>query len=131
MKKQIRSSESDVIYAASNREAMYNCLAKVMVGFATVVWGILGTGGAFAAMFAVMLFDAPGSEKQLATIVLAVGAMTFPVLCLISLIMSWAAVCDGLLFKACKWTLLPLVSIALGLAAQIWINVFQNGRLCG
>ena len=56
----------------------------------TIVFGVAGLLGLLPALTSVFLFDAPGSEKNPVTILLFCAAITFPIVCLISIILSWS-----------------------------------------
>jgi hypothetical protein len=95
----------------------------------TVLLGILAVVGAIPAMFAPMMFDAPGSEKNVATRILAVSAMTWPVSCVVAIGLAWFLRGRG---DASLWLfLLPLLNVVAGAAAWCWISVVQGGQFNG
>ena len=95
----------------------------------TVLLGILAVVGALPAMFAPMMFDAPGSEKNRATRVLAISTMTWPVSCVIAIGLAWFFKGRG---DASLWLfLLPLLNLVAGFAAFCWISLVQGGQFNG
>ncbi|MDQ6765990.1 MAG: hypothetical protein M3Z22_07825, partial [Verrucomicrobiota bacterium] len=80
------------------------------------------------ALTSVFLFDAPGSEKNPATIVLFWSALSFPLACLLSVVSSWILYqCDR--FTAAGWAaLVPILNVAGGGAALLWLELFNGGR---
>jgi hypothetical protein len=72
---------------------------------------VAGLLGVAPALYSVMLFDAPGSERNPAVVALFWSVLTFPVVCFLSVGLAWLA-------YACKWSrtacvvaLLPLVNV--------------------
>ncbi len=104
---------------------------KAVVISISIVWTFFGTFGLIAIPLAVMAFDAPGSEKNPTAYVIAIGMTTFPIACLASAILSWASLWDNAIGKAYVWLLLPLANIAIIVAAQTFVDLFQTGRLNG
>lgn len=105
--------------------------SKLLPIAATVVWGLAGVASAIPAMFSVMLFDAPGSEENPATIALAAAMMGFPVACLIAVTQAWAAYRRDDATRIKLWSSAPLVVVAVGAVAAAWIEWFQGGKLAG
>ena len=56
---------------------------------ATAVWGVLMLPGLLGAALSVMFFDAPGSMQNPAAWLNALVVVSFPVLCLFSIAVSW------------------------------------------
>jgi hypothetical protein len=103
---------------------------RVVLG-ATVGWSLLGAASALPAMFACMMFDAPGSENRWATWAL-VGAITsFPIVCIVAILEARASRRAGNFSRACWCAGLPLVNLLVGGAAAAWIEIVQGGRLAG
>lgn len=103
-------------------------VAQAIVHIATAVWRPLGVLSVFPALFSVMLFDAPGSEHNLATIALASSLISFPYICWVSVSKSRAALNSEAFSIACLWSLLPLINLAIGSAGLAWISWFQGGK---
>lgn len=96
-----------------------------------VAWLLLGAISGVLVLFTPLLFDAPGSERNLATIALAVGVVTCPAACLASLNVIWPAIRSGQGAPGWTWALLPLASIVIGGIGMLWILLVQNGRFAG
>jgi hypothetical protein len=94
----------------------------------TVIFSLGGLLGILPAITSVFLFDSPGSEKNPATIILFANALTFPLACLTSVVVSWV------LYAAKRYTLavvlafLPLVNVIMGAGALVWLELFNDGR---
>ena len=104
--------------------------AKSIVNDVTYLWFALMIVGSVPASFSIMMFDAPGSGKP-ATIVLAASLMSFPLVCLLSIVMAQRALKVDLLLLAYLWVLVPLANIAVGSAGLAWIQLVQDGRFNG
>jgi hypothetical protein len=108
-----------------------NPRAKWTLASLTLVWSLLGLLGTIPAMFAVMMFDAPSSETNLATIAAAGSIFTFPLICLFTIVASWAAYSSGAYRRALRLMALPLISLVVGGAAFAWIELMQDGKFTG
>jgi hypothetical protein len=64
-------------------------IAKLIVYVATAVWGLLSILSLLPAAYSVMLFDAPGADKQVGTVAFAVGLVSFPALSFAAIVKSW------------------------------------------
>lgn len=102
-----------------------------MLAALSLLWGALGLLGAIPAMFAVMMFDAPGSETNLPTIAAAASIFTFPLVCLFTIIASWAAYSSGTSQRALQITALPLINLVVGSGSFAWIEWMQGGKFTG
>lgn len=105
--------------------------ALTIATLASVLWGALGTVGVVPALFSVMMFDAPGSTTNPATIASAASVMSFPLVCGISVSLCWTRFREQR-FAAAGWsTLLPLMNVVVLAAAIGWIEWMQGGKLNG
>lgn len=103
-------------------------LAKMCVIGTSIAWSVLGVFSIFPAIFSVMMFDAPGSGKNPATLALAFSLLTLPVICLFSVTISWVLYSKAAYSKSCIWALLPLVNLVVGGAGFAWISLMQDGK---
>jgi hypothetical protein len=55
----------------------------------TFVWGTLLIPALFSLLFAPMMFDAPGSESNPMTYLIIAFVLSFPVLCILSIVGTW------------------------------------------
>lgn len=106
-------------------------LTKAVIGGATVLWVLLGGLGVLPALFSCMMFDAPGSENNWATIALAYSLMSFPFSCFISVAKSRENLRDNGFTVALLWAMLPLVNLGVGGMGFTWISLFQGGKFHG
>ena len=102
--------------------------ARTWILVTTFAFGVTGAFGLVLALTSFFLFDAPGSEKNPATIVLFCSALTLPVVCLVSIAMSWLFYIRKHFAVAACVSLLPLVNLACGAAALIWLQLFNHGN---
>lgn len=61
----------------------------ILATVVTIVWGLALFPGAAFAMMSPMMFDAPGSEKSHYVWMLFYCVLSFPVLCVVSIVASW------------------------------------------
>ena len=104
-------------------------MAKFMVAGLSVLWIAVGVWGLFPAAFSVMMIGAPGATERPATVILDATIFTFPGVC-------FAAAAKALSMRAHRpraslILLLPLISMAIAAAADVWIEHFQGGKFNG
>jgi hypothetical protein len=104
--------------------------AKSIVKFSQYIWFALMIVVSVPALFSIMMFDAPGSDRP-ATYLLAGSLMSCPFACGFSVLMSERSIKTHALLSAFLWTMLPLVNIAVGSAGLAWIVWMQGGRFNG
>jgi hypothetical protein len=104
-------------------------LVLVLISVATALWLPASMAATVLAMFSVMLFDAPGSTQALGTVTLAMAIWTFPPSCWLAILLSWAFFGQRNSQASLIAMGLPLLPIALGVFAWIWIDVMQRGQL--
>ena len=92
----------------------------------TVLLVILGVLGCIPAMFTPMMFDDGAALRNPPAIILALSVVTWPLSCLIAMILSWALRKHGR--ASLRAFLLPLVNLVAGSAALLWIMVVQDGQ---
>jgi hypothetical protein len=102
--------------------------AKTCLIVTTIVFSLGAVLSLLPAITSVFLFDAPGSEKNRATIVLFCSALTLPVACVVAVAGSWIFYVMKKFRAACWFAFLPLVNVACGAAAAIWLEIFNGGR---
>lgn len=84
-------------------------MKRVLWMTATGIWIVVGIVSSVAALFAPMLFDAPGTDKNPRVQALALAIVATPVLCLLGAWLPWAFMRR----KFAAWLfLLPLLSIS-------------------
>ena len=94
----------------------------------TIVFGLTTLPGVPLALTSFFLFDAPGSEKNPATIVLFWSALTLPVACFGWVALSWILYAKQK-FAAATWiSFLPAINLLCGGGALIWLQIYNGGR---
>ncbi|MFQ4139851.1 hypothetical protein PGN35_026410 [Nodosilinea sp. PGN35] len=101
---------------------------------ATVLLVVGAIAGFLPALMTPMMFDAPGALENPATVTLALSIATFPIVCVVALLLSWLVfllpVFANLPYHyslACGLTALPLINLAVATAALAWISYFNGG----
>lgn len=102
---------------------------RVWLIVTTIVFGCLGLIGVLGAFSSFFLFDAPGSEKNLAVWVLFWSLLTFPVVCVVAIAASWIVFALKRFVLARCVSLLPLLNLLAGMAAMLWLEIANGGRL--
>jgi len=93
-----------------NKPYSKNKGALITLIIATIVFALAVTPGIYAAMMSVMLFDAPGSEKNLSVLAFFYCIVSFPVMCVLSNV-SWIFYALKLFRTAIIVSLSPLFSL--------------------
>jgi hypothetical protein len=83
--------------------------------------------GGMMAIMSPMMFDAPGSDSNPPVILLFVSTLSFPLVCLASVIAAWVAF--GLRRnRGAFWlSLAPLLPVLSGVAAIVWLQLASGG----
>jgi hypothetical protein len=76
-----------------------------------------------------MMFDSPGSGGNVFTLTLFICTLSFPVVCVVSIILSWSFYKSDEVKAALISSLAPLFSLALAAIASVCIDVFRGGLL--
>lgn len=104
---------------------------KTVLKVTTGLWLLGCVPGCALALFSVMLFDAPGSAGNPATIALFCSLSTFPVVCLLSIVFAWILYRSQWFTVAFWVACLPLVNVIAGAGAMLWLELFCGGRFSG
>ena len=101
---------------------------------AVVLWPPVAVFGSMAFMMSPMLFDAPGSEENQLIYILIAGAGALPVLCLVSVVASIAALVKewrSTVRRRWAWAgaSLPLLALATLLVGSVLLEVICDGQL--
>jgi hypothetical protein len=83
--------------------------------------------GGFMAMMSVMMFDAPGTERNPAVILLFSSMVAFPLACLAAVILGWIAIGMRRDRLALWLSLLPVLPIVTGVIGIVWLQVAYDG----
>lgn len=84
--------------------------AVAWLSLMTVAWVFAGLLGCLMAGFSAMIFDAPGSGRDPAAILLFLSVISFPLACAAAIVLEWRFYRANRLREACWSSLLPLVS---------------------
>jgi hypothetical protein len=108
--------------------------ALMLLLIATVILILAAVVGALPAMMTPMMFDSPGSLESPATVTLAISVATFPLVCILAVLLSWLvftlpvfADLPHRYLWACGLMTLPLINVAVGGLALAWISYFNGG----
>jgi hypothetical protein len=97
----------------------------------TVLWAVVGVASVVPAAFSVMMFDAPGATERPATVVLVLAVLSFPLVCLFTVVNALACRRSEQWSRAYWFLALPAVNLLAGGAAAWWIEAFQGGKFAG
>lgn len=133
----IKSGYTKDMRNQNNQDAMQTNIVKVphkwLVRLVSLLWGVVLLPVSFMSMMSVMLFDAPGSETSVLTILLALSLTTAPLVLFVSCVGGlWISFSDRLVRKprqAKILMLLPLINIIVFIIAFGLIEVVCNGEL--
>ena len=100
---------------------------RIYLIIASIVWFITIFPALFMAMFAPMLFDAPGSEDSNWTIAAAGGIVSYPLIAILAILLSWLFFVKKKHRVAFIVSLVPLVWIILNMFIWVAIEVFCDG----
>lgn len=104
---------------------------KIQLIILSIVVGLVGLAGLFPAAFSVMMFDAPGSSSNPATITLFLSVATFPIVCLASIIAAWSFYSSQQM-EVAGWVILsPALNIVAGCLAKGCLDIFYGGKFGG
>jgi len=78
-----------------------------------------------------MLFDSPGSERNPATITLALSIALFPAFCLLAIVLSWRFFRKERARQAILMALLPAVPALVAVLSIAALEIFYGGRFGG
>ena len=106
-------------------------IAKWILIAASLLWVAVGLVSVVPAGLSVMLFDAPGSSENPATVIVFWSALTFPLVCAAAAVVPWIFLFNNFPGIACLICACPLLNIAIGGGAWAWIISMQGGRLAG
>ncbi|HEY9764065.1 MAG TPA: hypothetical protein V6D07_16150 [Trichocoleus sp.] len=109
-------------------------IALIFLFVATVILVIGAVVGVFPAVMTPMMFDSPGSLENPATVIFALSVATFPIVCILAVILSWLTALLPIMARfpqhytwACTLTGLPLINVVIGGLALAWIAIFNGG----
>lgn len=97
----------------------------------TLLFAIGGVLGIFPALFSPMMFDAPGSTQNPFTVALFLSVISFPVVCLLSIVVSWVLYALDRRRAAWLFALIPLIPIVLGALALTGLQLLHGGSFSG
>jgi hypothetical protein len=94
----------------------------------TIAFSLVALVGLMPALTSFFLFDAPGSEKNPATILLFCSALTLPVVCLVCIALSWIVYARKHFTAACWISFVPTLNLICAAGALLWLELFNGGR---
>ena len=105
---------------------------NVYLVIASIGVGLLGLVSIIPALLcAAMMFDAPGSTENPATISLAIAVASFPFVCFFAIAAAWALFAAGMnrLAKIVIWA--PIINLIAGAIALCCLEAFYGGKFNG
>lgn len=108
--------------------------ALMVLFIATVLLIVGAIAGFLPAIMTPMMFDDPKALESPATVTLALSIATFPIVCMVAVLLSWLVfllpVFANLPYRyilACGLTALPLINLSIAGLALAWISYFNDG----
>jgi hypothetical protein len=83
--------------------------------------------GGMMAVMSPMMFDAPGSNTNPPVILLFFSTLSFPLVCLVSVILAWVAFGWRKNRGAFWLSLMPLLPVLSALIAIVWLQLRSGG----
>lgn len=102
--------------------------SKTIVTVFSVFWAIIGIVSLVPAGLSVMMFDAPGSERELGTVWLFRVLASFPFVCFLVAVTALLLNYRDDRRLALTVLLVPFINIIVGIAALVAIERFQGGK---
>lgn len=94
----------------------------------SIVVGVLGVLPAVPALFSVMMFDAPGSTSNPATIILFIATISFPLVCFGAIATAWELYRENRKWAGRLIFLSPTVNVIAFFAAYDCLEIFYGGK---
>jgi hypothetical protein len=93
----------------------------------TVLSSLAGVVGLLPAGFAPMMLASPDAGRNPATWALFLAVITFPLVCLAAVALSWVLYACGGVTPACWVSLLPFANVIVAGLAWLALGVFYKG----
>lgn len=100
---------------------------RIYLIIASIVWFLSLFPALFMAMFSPMMFDAPGSENSSWTIAIVAGILSYPVVTVLAVLVSWFLFVKKKHKASLLVSLIPLVWILINILLWIDIEIFCDG----
>lgn len=97
----------------------------------TLLFAVGGVLGVIPALFSPMMFDAPGSTENPFTVALFLSVISFPVVSLLSIVISWLLYAFDRPRAAWLLALTPLIPIFVGALALTGLQLLHGGSFSG
>ena len=101
---------------------------KFFLGLMSLVVGLLGILGIVPSLFSVMMFDAPGSTENPATIALFLSVASFPFVCCGAIVSTWSLYGAGRKAWSCIVIWTPVLNLIVAGIAIYCLNTFFGGK---
>lgn len=94
---------------------------RIWLIISNVIFGLLAIGSIYPILLSPMMFDAPGSETNPGIALLLISLLSFPVVVILSIVMSWRFFMKKSFKKALNYSLIPFISLILMLlGGYLW-----------
>ncbi len=94
----------------------------------SVVFGILILPSLPMIMMSAMMFDSPGSEDSLPTIILVISLVAYPFVSCFSIVTAWILFTNNKNFASIFFASLPILNIIIGIVAIVYMFIFCDGN---
>lgn len=100
---------------------------KLFLNLMSILWCVLSIPGCLFALMSPMMFDAPGSEKLIAMQLAFWSVLTFPLMCLVSVIGMWMFYGRGQTTAANVAAALPCVNVLVVVVLCVMETIGKRG----
>ena len=112
----------------STKEIKTRNNTRIYLIVASAIFGILILPSLPMIMMSPMMFDSPGSENSLPTIIFVLSLVAYPFVTVFGIAVSWILFSKKKHLFSILFATLPVFTIIVGLLAIIYMAVFCDGR---
>ncbi len=113
---------------SSEKEIKKRKNTRVYLIVCSIVFGILILPSLPMIMMSAMMFDSPGSEDSISTIILVASLVLYPFVTVIGIAIAWILFVRKTHLFAIISASLPLLNILVGVAAMVYLMIFCDGN---
>ncbi len=111
----------------TNAEIKKRNNTQIYLIVSSIIFGILILPSLPMIMMSPMMFDSPGSEDSIPTIVLVLSIVAYPFVTCVGIITAWILFAKRKHFLAIIFSCFPILNIIVGIVSIIYLAVFCDG----
>ncbi|MDY8134117.1 hypothetical protein [Aquimarina sp. 2201CG5-10] len=112
----------------SEKEIKNRNYTRIYLIVTSVLFGILIFPSLPMIMMSPMMFDSPGSENSIPTIILVISIIAYPILTVIGIALGWFLFTKRKNLIAVLFASLPILNIIIGIATILYMAIACNGN---